>query len=79
MKEGIRAMGYRNNKYKLIRHINDHKEDYLIVINTVLKEVFKQGPLKVNFDEEHEKKVRKILKNEKNNVELLSIKAQVKC
>ncbi len=46
-------MGFKNNKYALIRHIMNHKEEYLILLNTFLKEVFKQAPIRTNLNEEH--------------------------
>lgn len=63
-KEGIRAMNYRNNKYALMRYILDHKKPFLDLLNTVNREVFNRGPIKCVLNEEHERKIAKLLKTE---------------
>jgi hypothetical protein len=40
-KEGIRAMNYRNDKSRLIKHIQTDKQSYLDLLNTVMKEIFR--------------------------------------
>lgn len=61
-KEGIRAMNYRNNKFALMRYILDHKKPFLDLLNTVLREVFNRAPIKCVLNEEHERKIAKLLK-----------------
>lgn len=63
-KEGIRAMSYRNNKFALIRYILNHKKRFLDLINTVLHEVFNRAPLKCVLNEEHERKIARLLRSE---------------
>jgi aminoglycoside phosphotransferase len=62
-KEGIRAMSYRNNKYELIRYIQSHKKRFLDLLNAVLREIFNKNPIKCAFNQEHEKRINKLLNN----------------
>ena len=63
-KEGIRAMNYRNNKFALMRYIMNHKQPFLDLLNTVLREVFNRGAIKCAFNDEHTRKIAKLLKHE---------------
>lgn len=60
-------MKYRNNKAVLLKHILTDKEGYLILINTVLKEVFKRGPLEFRFDENHAHRIKHLLDLDRNS------------
>lgn len=63
-KEGIRAMNYRNNKFALIRYILDHKKPFLDLLNTVLREVFNRSPIKCSLNEDHDRRIARLLKTE---------------
>lgn len=57
-------MNYRNNKIALIKHIHANWKRYLMLINTVRKEILFQNTLQFQYTAEHDIKIKKYIKNE---------------
>jgi hypothetical protein len=60
-------MNYRNNKAALIRHIQTDPAGYLLLINTVLREIFHQPPIDCRLDHRHQRRIQKLITQEPDN------------